>query len=222
MKGRAQVYVFAYGSLMEPGSLRSTLPSTDIETLVPATLLGHARRWNVAFPNDGSQGDKAYYDEDGRRPPVVLFLNLVKLPAPRPEDAVDGLLVPVDGAALARLRRREGRYRDVDVSASVELHPESSVRFKAGRDKALAFVGRGEFTREEEVRRGVIARSYVDTLLRGMEYWDKRYPGFEAGFRSSARLPSEAEPALPHDDYVLARARSLRLDLDGVGPRSRG
>ncbi len=186
-------WVFAYGSLMEPGSLRSTLPGADLDSLVPASLVGHTRRWNVAFPNDGSQPDKAYFDEEGRRPPAVLFLNLVEAPGRRSEGAVNGVLVPVDGPGLTKLRRREGRYREVDVSDRLEPHPEVEMGFDAGRHEAVAFVGREAFTRERQVRHAVIPRSYVSTLLRAVSYWEERYPGFEAAFRASTKMPGDAE-----------------------------
>ena len=186
-------YAFAYGSLLDPGSLRSTLASAEIGSLVPTKLRGHVRLWNVAFPNDGSQADKAYYDEERRRPPVVLFLNLSCAPEAGPERAANGILVPVSEGDRSRLRRREGRYREVDVSDCVEPCPGPLEGFEPRRHEVIAFVGRDAFTRAEEVGRGVIQRSYLDTVVRGVLFWEERFPGFEAGFRASTRIPSGAE-----------------------------
>ncbi len=96
---QAALYVFAYGSLLSPVSLLSTLPDVDLDELVPASLVGHERVFDVAFPNDGSQPDKQYHDARGDRPPYVLFANI----SPRPESSVNGVLVPVDDSRLQSL-----------------------------------------------------------------------------------------------------------------------
>ena len=62
--------VFAYGSLLNPGSLAATLPQLTPERCLPATCAGLRRVYGVAFPNDGSQDDKAYTDAAGVRSPA--------------------------------------------------------------------------------------------------------------------------------------------------------
>jgi len=106
-------YVFAYGSLLNPGSLAATLPQLTPERCLPATCAGLRRVYEVAFPNDGSQDDKAYTDAAGVRPPVVLFWDVVA----DAEASVAGVCVPVTDAELAALRRRELRYDLREVAA---------------------------------------------------------------------------------------------------------
>jgi dephospho-CoA kinase len=61
-------------------------------------------------------GYKYYTDATGRRPEVfVAYLDLVGAPDD-PATAVNGLCLPVDGATLAVLDRRERNYERVDVS----------------------------------------------------------------------------------------------------------
>lgn len=71
-----QVYVFGYGSLLEPASLHRTVPAVSLHSCLPATAEGYLRAFDVAFPNDGTQVDKAYYAPDGTRPARVLLANL--------------------------------------------------------------------------------------------------------------------------------------------------
>ena len=97
-------YVFAYGSLLSPASLARTLPNTRLTDVVGARLTGFVRTFDVAFPNDGSQGDKAYFDPSGGRPSHVLFANVVASSA---GEAVNGVLVPMGPGDIALLVNRE-------------------------------------------------------------------------------------------------------------------
>ena len=167
-------HVFAYGSLLSPESLRSTLPGVELGAVHPARLCGYLRIWDVAFPNDGSQSDKAYFDVHGGRPPFVLFANI----SPRdPPASVSGILIPVTERDLDRLRSREGRYDLVDVTEQVRSHrarPEDAARCVG------AFVGRSRFTRVEDVRRGVTPGAYARRIEAGLAFWRRHAPGFDA------------------------------------------
>jgi len=96
--------VFGYGSLV-----------TGAARIV--TLRGHRRVWGVAMDNRVAvPGYKVYELPDGTRPPVsVAFLDL----APDAGTAVNGGLLPVADAALARLDERERQYERLDVTAAV-------------------------------------------------------------------------------------------------------
>src|SRR5699024_11226874 len=89
-------YVFGYGSLLHPDSLRRTLPEVDLDACIPAQAADLLRCFDVAFPNDRSQQDKAYYDTDGSRPSRVLLANL----RPSPTAPANGAGAPVDADAL--------------------------------------------------------------------------------------------------------------------------
>ena len=178
-------YIFAYGSLLDPDSLRSTLPDIDIDSLIPARLLSYVRTWDVAFPNDGSQGDKAYFDLDKSRPPVVLVVNLSVSTS---VTAVNGILVPVDVGELSRLRNRELRYDLINVSAKTELYASS----ERPRLSVSTFVARDEFTQPADVARGLVPKSYMDSVLAGVSFWDERCSGFADDFqKSTVPMPEE-------------------------------
>jgi hypothetical protein len=50
---------------MDPESLSRTLPEVDLAACVPAMCRDYLRSFSVAFPNDGSETDKAYFDPRG-------------------------------------------------------------------------------------------------------------------------------------------------------------
>jgi len=100
-----QVYVFGYGSLLEPASLHRTVPAVSLHSCLPAKAEGYLRAFDVAFPNDGTQVDKAYYAADGTRPARVLLANLRSArahAAESPSDAVEGDETDAAGADEAR------------------------------------------------------------------------------------------------------------------------
>lgn len=195
------MYVFAYGSLMDPASLRRTLPRVALGGCRPARCVGYQRSFSVAFPNDGSQGDKAYLDATGRRPPVVLFCDLQPLDGPGRDDragvlcsaeavdpgtefgsdvgAVDGVCVPVDAQALDALRRRERRYDLVELTASVRFEGDRSPAQGVGdgTTPVLGFIGKPEFRRPADVARGVVAADYLASVIRGARYWQRGAAG---------------------------------------------
>jgi hypothetical protein len=85
-----------------------------------AELPGFTRVWGVAMDNRRDlPGYKYYTRPGGCRPAVhVAFLDLLEIEpaaagAPGP---ANGVCLPVDNAALARLDARERNYRRVDVS----------------------------------------------------------------------------------------------------------
>lgn len=174
------MFVFAYGSLMAPESLRRTLPGVAPPTCIPARCDGYVRTFSVAFPNEGSQRDKMYLDAAGVRPPVVLFCDM-------PEDAgrwVNGVCVPIDEAGLAALDQRELRYTRHTVSAKV-----TSCGSAAIRGPVVAYIGAAPFTSPADIERGVVHHEYLQQIDEGARFWDRTYPGFYADFLASTILP---------------------------------
>jgi hypothetical protein len=176
------MYVFAYGSLMSPASAGSAIHGLTEDRCIPALLAGHVRVFDVAFPNDGSQPDKAYIDADGNRPPVVLFANVRQAGA---TDATNGVLLPVAEGDVERLVDRERRYDLVDVSPSVRPYDA----WAAPAAPILAFVGRPQFTDPDSVDRGVLGTDYAGTIESGVAAWARRCPGFDRDFAASTRTP---------------------------------
>ncbi|GAA4405042.1 gamma-glutamylcyclotransferase family protein [Tsukamurella soli] len=169
-------FVFAYGSLMSPASLRATLRDCAIDGCIPARCRGFRRTFGVAFPNDGSESDKAYLDDRGGRPPVVLFSDLTADEG----DRVNGVCIPVGEPDLDLLRSRELRYNLRDVTDAVCPYPGFRLV-----GTVSAFVGAERFTRPEDVRRGVLSAGYAATIDDGARHWDRTSPGFFADYLSS-------------------------------------
>lgn len=172
---------------MNPHSLRSTLPTVDLETCQPARAAGFVRCFDVAFPNDGSQPDKEYVHPGGEPPERVLLCNI----RPSEHYAVNGVCIPVDDDALALLRTRERRYDLVDITARVVPFPAQGV---ASMGPVFAFVGSAQFTGAHAVG-GIASRAYLDTIITGAKYWDVAAPEFYHLAMASTEFPQSSSIA---------------------------
>lgn len=112
------IYIFAYGSLMNPRSLERTLPGARITRR--ALLRGYRRKMGVPF--------------DG-----YAYLNLVK----DADSEVWGILIPVNQNEFELFSSREEGYERVDVTAALDttvqgtayafIAPDSDTHLKVPR-----------------------------------------------------------------------------------------
>jgi gamma-glutamylcyclotransferase (GGCT)/AIG2-like uncharacterized protein YtfP len=140
--------VFGYGSLVA-GAGR------------PARLRGHRRVWGVAMDNTVDlPGYKLYLAPDGSRPALcVAFLDVVR----DARASVEGVCVPVDAGALARLDDRERNYERVDVTGHVGVDPPGRVWLYRGREDS-----RARFAAARRDGRCAIARDYLAAVEAGI------------------------------------------------------
>ena len=137
-------YVFGYGSL-----------AADLAGGHVAELLGYRRFWGVAMDNRVDvRGYKHYrLRSDGSRPPVfVAFLDVVA-------DAgavTRGVCVPVQGADLPAIDRRERNYDRVDVTDAVAPAPGTVWAYVG------TAAGRRRLRRAREADRAVVSRDYLE------------------------------------------------------------
>jgi cation transport regulator ChaC len=129
----AALGVFGYGSLVLPESAGATL-GRELPSPAPAALQGWRRRFSLARHNLSCE--KTFALHDGSLPEWVLGLNIE--PGEHPAGPVNGAVIELSEAELARLGRREIRYEMVEVSGQLrgEELPERIVTFVA---KAVHF-----------------------------------------------------------------------------------
>lgn len=105
------LYIFGYGSLMNPKSLEKTLPGE--RAVLSGTLMGYQRKINA--PVNG-----------------YLYMNLV----PNPKMTVRGVVVQVTSLELAQLKLREPGYECVEITKSMEKKPNGAVLTFIAPDKS--------------------------------------------------------------------------------------
>jgi hypothetical protein len=144
--------VWAYGSLMDPESLASTLASpVDADAMRPVTLEGWRRSWNCVSV-------KTFLREDCVRVRRVV-LGIERDPGAR----CSGVLIPVTGEDLARLRRREAAYHQVDVSAAASFPPGTVTTFVPEPTRTRPVV-----TLPDPL---VVEHGYLDQCLSGADFF---------------------------------------------------
>jgi cation transport regulator ChaC len=112
----ARQALFAYGSLVSPGSASRTL-GRPVEASAVVRLHGWRRRWSTM--RDNLACEKTFARRaDGELLGHVLGLNLE--PAGDDEDAPNGVLLELSEQELLRLDVREMRYDRVEVTERLE------------------------------------------------------------------------------------------------------
>ena len=196
----APLHVFGYGSLLEPFSLLRTVPGVNTEHCLPAECQGFRRDFGVAFPNDGSEPDKAYFTNDGIRPPRILFCDIQ---LSRNSQTVNGILVPVNSAELDALTARELRYSQIDVTSRIAGVQHGEQEHLEAVSRVVAFVGKSKYRVSDTSAYGVVPHEYLSTITRGAMHWDHLYPGFWDSFCASTDMPDPDQVApLRRQDYV--------------------
>jgi len=164
MLGARDVWIFGYGSLVDPADVERYVGSRPVEDMdwAPALLDGYERVWNVGMYNVHDRDDDKFFTtaEGERYKGIILSLGLES----NRDMAVNGLVFRVERRDLSRLDRRERRYDRVDVTGSIStaarLTSGSTVYTYVPKPEALA-VGL------EGMRggSGAISRSYHDKVV---------------------------------------------------------
>ena len=141
-------WIFAYGSLVSPRSLASTIgreldPATEMRI---AHVSGYGRRWNYGSMN--MRGDWRHDDVEVREG-VVISLGLEAAPT----EVCNGVIVHITSDELAALDWRERDYERTDVSDLTAIdgridgpvhayvpRPSAVERYEAARDAGRAAI----------------------------------------------------------------------------------
>ncbi len=185
--GTATVWVFGYGSLVDPESLGSTLGRTVTVGLdfVEAQLTGWGRRWNYGVGHVTGRwvSPGGQLVDNG----VIVALGVV----PAPGELTNGVVARVTEVELARLDHRERDYDRVDVSEALTdvRSPGRSPGLGVG-DRVVTYVPRASAIARYEAAR--------DARVAGIRhtYWGLVDAAFAVlgpaqlhSYRSSTPLP---------------------------------
>ena len=140
--------LFAYGSLVDPGSAEITL-GRPVELADVVRLDGWRRSWTVGRDNHRVEKTFARTD-DGSLPDWCLGLNLER--DADSDRAPNGALIEVGEDDLDRLDIRELRYRREDVTAALPA---------SGFGRVVAYVARDEHYMPDPPSGAVVIASYV-------------------------------------------------------------
>ena len=157
--------VFGYGSLINLKSAERTLGRTiDEKDVSLVEIRDYTRMWGVV-------GNVIVHNNAGVRFVNAVFLDIQK----KPNEFVNGILIPVSSTELGLLDERERFYRRVNVSH--EIYPKQEEK------TVFAYVGRSElFVRN--YHDPVILKKYQNIVSEGVTHWGE---GFAHRFQTTAR-----------------------------------
>lgn len=160
------MYLFAYGSILDPASAARTLGRAVVAAdLVDAVVLNLRRDWGVYIPvrdEHGVEIDAAFLDVQ-----------------PATGQYVNGALIALSDAELALMRRREAQYDAVEVTSD-------TVTDIASAGPVVTFMARPPFRVSRPGIRAAVPgryRSRVETTVKA------RGAGFARRFADSTRPP---------------------------------
>jgi len=153
-------WIFAYGSLVSPESLASTIGRTISSGagMHVVELTGYGRRWN--YGSKVLRGD--WVNDDGSEVVGGLVVSLGVVEAP--DESINGVIFAVDDIELADLDWRERAYDRVDVTDRITLLGDDGV---LDEPIAIYFPRASSVDRYEQHRdagTAAIRRSYWDLV----------------------------------------------------------
>lgn len=214
MSDDALTWVFAYGSLVSPASLASTIGRTVLpgDGMHVAELCGWGRRWNY-----GSAVLRGDWSCDGVDVVGGLVVSLGVTVAPG--ESINGVIFGVDGVELADLDWRERAYDRVDVTDAIRLLDHDDRTGPGSDEPVVVYVPRSDAIARYEHHRdagtAAVRRWYRDLVERafadlGAEHldWYRQTP------------PPDVPIADVHLDPLPSVRPSAREPHVGAGPDS--
>ncbi|HEY4280411.1 MAG TPA: gamma-glutamylcyclotransferase family protein [Conexibacter sp.] len=163
--GATSEWVFGYGSLAAAqgaagtgGAGASAAGTSAARGAYPTELLASRRWWGVAMDNRVDLPGYKWYRERAsgeRADGLVAFLDVAGADG---GSAVNGLCLPVDAHALARLDARERNYERIDVTSRV-AHARGRVWMYAG-----SAAGRARLAQGVHDQSLLISQEYIDDV----------------------------------------------------------
>ncbi len=153
-KKASPVYVFGYGSLINPKSVQKTLGrELRIEDLLVGRIHDHVRKWQLV--------DWVIIEgfNEERSVPAV-FLDLV-----RHEGAwVNGILIPLSKEELHKMDQREKNYDRIDVSNLIEPEVDGQTYTYMGKKDHI-----------NPPRESCVLVQYEALVEEGLRFWGKAF-----------------------------------------------
>lgn len=172
------IYLFGYGSLINPKSIQRTLGrEIKVEYLIEAMIYNYVRKWQVV--------DWVIIEEYNMEKPIpAIFLDMVR----QSGAMTNGILIPIFENELDKMDKRERKYDRVNVSNLIE--PRIS-------EYIFTYIGKKEHTTPP--KESCVLLEYEKIIEEGFNFWNKAFKQHYYEFTISHKLP------LKNGKYTFAR-----------------
>ncbi len=147
------IYIFGYGSLINPKSIQRTLGrEIRVEDLVEAKIHDHIRKWQLV--------DWVLIEGSDKKSIPAIFLDLVWLP----EVKTNGILVPLAADELHKMDQRERNYNRINVSTFIEPKVNEHI---------YTYMGKKEHVTPP--KESCVLVQYENIIEEGLRFWGKEF-----------------------------------------------
>lgn len=154
------IWVFGYGSLMNPASVNKSLKRTlASHELAPCLLEGYVRVWDV---------QEDILSEKLKRPIKGVYLNIQE----RPGALLNGVLLQLSAAEFEQMTFREKNYLPVSVGENIRPFLPDDPRFPPA-GPVFTFIARPECIARPGSPDTYIMQKYIQLIEDGLAH----YPG---------------------------------------------
>ncbi len=173
-KSKSPIFVFGYGSLINPKSVNKTLSrEIVISDLIPCSLDGYIRTWDVKDDILSVQLNKQVHG---------VFLNLQKAHGKN----VTGVIFEVTEQEFEKMKIREKNYDYVDISGHIHLLEKAGQK-KSPADVVYTFIAKPAFIASAADTNTFIMKNYINIIEEGLLNYDEE---FQEKFRLSMGIMS--------------------------------
>jgi len=148
------MYLFGYGSLINPNSIQRTLGrEITVDNLIEALIHDYVRKWQLV--------DWVIIEENNKEKPIpAIFLDIVR----QPGAMTNGILIPILEDEINKMDKRERNYDRVNVSNLID--PSIS-------EYIFTYIGKKEHTIPP--KESCVLIEYEKIIEEGFNFWNKAF-----------------------------------------------
>jgi len=148
------IYLFGYGSLINPKSIKRTLGrEIKAEDLIEALIHDYVRKWQLV--------DWVMFGENNLgRPIPAIFLDLMRQVGAK----TNGILIPISEEELNKMDKRERNYDRVNVSNLIKPNMSEYI---------YTYFGKKEHT--SPPKESCVLIEYEKIIDEGFNFWSKAF-----------------------------------------------
>jgi cation transport regulator ChaC len=156
------IYVFGYGSLINPKSVNKTLKrDIIISDLIPCFLTNFVRSWNVK---------DSIMSEELNQPIEGVFLNITE----SLQSEMNGVIFKVTNDEFEQMKLREKNYNYIDISDKIKIYSSQNDNSKLN-GVVYTFIAKPNYIANKLDTNCYVMQNYIGIIEDGLSYYDDAF-----------------------------------------------